>query len=331
MSFLIRLLAEIPNPADATSFYRAMGPLSALSKTMDLEIIQTDKYYWGTFRSVDIFFVQRPHLQTHVDLIKMAKRCGTPIWIDYDDDLLNIPLSNPNHYFFEDCKDNIKSCLGLANWVTVSTEELGYSLFDYTNWVSTVIPNALDLDLLKMPEKKERKRIVLWRGSRTHQKDIEYYLKEIVALIRENLDTQFWFLGDISWMWMIREKVGSNAYFLSNQDILSYHQTIVDLAPLVTIVPLENNRFNRAKSNINWIESTYAGALTVGPTMPEWDRPGIIRYVANESFYDKINGILKWDRDYTIDYEASRKYIAEHLLLSKVNKLREDLIRDMIK
>jgi hypothetical protein len=36
------------------------------------------------------------------------------------------------------------------------------------------------------------------------------------------------------------------------------------------VVPLRDNAFNRAKSNIAQLEATFGGMLTVGPKWPEW-------------------------------------------------------------
>lgn len=327
---MIKILTSIPNPRDATSFYRVLSPLGDLRKKMEVDFSFSTDYFWGAFRINDIFFSQRPQTLEHLYALKQAKRCGIPTWVDYDDDVLNVPLCNHVHYVYEEDKENIKESLKIADFVTVSTNKLKTKFSAYTKNEPIVIPNALDLELVGRPKLKNRSNRILWRGSKSHEKDVMLYLSEIVSLINATPNHEWYFLGDVTWMWKIRERVGKNAFFLPNKDILDYFDTITDLAPIVTIVPLENNEFNRCKSNINWIEATYAGSLTIAPQWEEWNKPGVIHYDSNESFYNQIISVLNWTKDYSVNYKESNQYIVENLLLTDVNKARVDLIHKLL-
>ena len=56
----INLLAVIPNTEDATSFYRAIGPLGQLRKIMpELNIISgVQRFTWAVMQMSDIVFLQ---------------------------------------------------------------------------------------------------------------------------------------------------------------------------------------------------------------------------------------------------------------------------------
>ena len=52
----------------------------------------------------------------------------------------------------------------------------------------------------------------------------------------------------------------------------------------LAVVPLKDNLFNHAKSNLAWIEATCAGAMTLAPDWPEWRRPGVSNYESPLNF-----------------------------------------------
>ena len=92
------LTALCPNYSDATSWYRAIGPLSRLKeKRGDFTISMPSIVDWATLSTSSGVFVQRPCEKRHVEAIEIARACDKFIWIDYDDDLLNVPGDNPNY------------------------------------------------------------------------------------------------------------------------------------------------------------------------------------------------------------------------------------------
>lgn len=109
-------------------------------------------------------------------------------------------------------------------------------------------------------------------------------------------------------------------------DIIDYFRNIKTLRPSIQIVPLENIMFNYNKSNIAWIEGTYAGAVTIAPNLPEFNKPGVLTYNSPKEFKSILEGCLKGDYDLRSLYDSSYIYIKENLLLSKVNNLRKEVI-----
>ena len=85
--------------------------------------------------------------------------------------------------------------------------------------------------------------------------------------------------------------------------------------------------FNKSKSNIAWIESTYAGLAVLAPDWPEWRRPGIVNYTDKEDFRQKLTSMMKGEYNLESLRQASWKYIREELTLEKTNEIRYDLIK----
>ncbi len=316
-------MAVCPNQHDATSFYRGMGPLISLMKSMDnLEVTNALDQSWGSLKYTDIVFLQRPHLEECVTLAERAKQAGKLLWVDHDDCLLALPQSNPhkNIYYREDIQDNIVDCLRAADVVTVSTPALkdAYSKFN-SNIV--VIPNAWDDDLFPMPKltNKHPKRI-MWRGSSTHDEDLMGVLISLQSLSQDpSIDLQL--VGDP--FWLALKTIGGDRYkhHQWKGDILDYFNLIKRLAPNVLIVPLADNTFNRCKSNIAWLEAAWAGAMTVAPMWDEWKRPGVFNYT--NDFKSQVDNALVYHRREAV---LAREYIKDNLRLSKVNDLRKAII-----
>jgi len=88
------------------------------------------------------------------------------------------------------------------------------------------------------------------------------------------------------------------------------------------IYTLSDTPFNRAKSNISWIEATYAGSSVIAPEfLPEFaNMPGVITY--NELMDSVFENVKDFNKSLAITNDLSWRYIKENLLLSQVNNLR---------
>jgi hypothetical protein len=81
-------------------------------------------------------------------------------------------------------------------------------------------------------------------------------------------------------------------------------------------VPLVDNEFNRAKSNIAWLEGTWAGAKTIASDLPEFNKPGVTVYKPGELPRN----------NFTPDSEISWDYISKNLTLDLINASREHIL-----
>lgn len=332
----IRLHALIPSPTDGTSFYRAMGPLCALRKQIrkhtDLQINQPTGVDWSTQVDCDLMFLQRPCLGMHVKVAEITKTCRTPIWVDFDDDLLNVTLDNPTAatYGNEQIQKNIKLMLQMADVVTVSTPGIAASFQEFCPTRIRVIPNAWD-DTLRpfiTPPVGERNNLAIWRGSATHIRDVLEVSNAITTAAQIHSDWKFTFMG---WEpWFVTEKE-IEAEFYAKQEVLPYFDTLRSIAGKIMHVPLADTTFNRGKSNIAWLEASYAGCAVLAPNFPEWQRPGIRHYNGHAAFGAALESMLaeSWSNLFANVCE-SREYIRESLLLSKVNDARMELLDGLL-
>lgn len=343
------VFCSIPHLYDGTSLYRGAGPMHTLSRAFsDIQVGINPEFNWPNLKGADIVFLQRPTVDDQIP--RMCKMNGKPLWIDYDDNLHAIPLCNRRHeqYSHPQIQHNIATLVALADVVTASTPHLASSLanllkcfpknheFNLDPEKIVVIPNAYDREIHPALDgtREDRNRLVVWRGSDSHCKDLMLYTPALASVIRENQDWTYEFIGQPFW-WTIEElrKVAKPGSLVTtpSQDPVKFFHYLKKQRPALVVVPLEDQAFNRSKSNIAMIEATCAGAITLAPDWEEWRKPGVICYTDPEDFVIKMNSFLSGDFDSQALWGKNAAYILENLGIGRVNKLRYEIIRRLVK
>lgn len=335
------ILIATPNPEDATSFYRGRGPWAAFRKTypnIECKIggREASEYAWPNLKDSDLLFLQRPSLDIHKRIIELAKSCNVPVWIDYDDDLFSIPLDNPSHstYSPPEVRFAMQRCLSLADLVTVSTPYLKERLLSLGAQNVEVLPNAFDDTFLKRSDTlkpmSERKNVVLWRGTNTHQGDL-FEFKDAILEAHENHPETIWrFVGWNPWFItdaLPKEKVATYAQMM----VPDYFNLIKSIQAPIHIVPLKDNQFNRSKSNIAWLEASWAGSAVIAPAWPEWNRPGVLKYEGLQDFKCTLNSALLGAFNLEENQNQSWDSIQKNESLTQVNEKRYSLLAKLLK
>lgn len=323
---MINVLMVIPNRGDATSFYRGMGPWTEMRRRSEFNMIYTDAVDWSILRLADFVFMQRPFTKEHKALAIMAKQWDIPLWVDYDDNLFAVPTDNPAHglYSSDETQKAVAEITSLATVVTVSTEQLKRCLQIKEQPLNNrvyVVPNALPDFLVKRKAPFNFKKQINWRGSNTHMRDVFQFAPEISQVAQENPDTTFTFIG--SNPWALTDHMRPNqAIVVPPMGIGDYIEFMRVTNPSIQIVPLDDSIFNRCKSNIAWIEATLAGGVCIAPEWEEWVRPGVLTYRTTEDFKACMEFALTNPEKLAEQHEISWEYVQEHLVLSKVNEIR---------
>lgn len=324
-----------PMRNDATNFYRGIGPISQICRTNpSFEVFDATlnniEFSWATLAPYDVVFIQRPVLQAHLEFVQIAKNCGKPVIVDYDDDVFNIPEHNPRYEQYKNLGVYTEEIIKAADVVIVSTQAIRDSFSDRlgTGIQSKmfVIPNAYNdimMGRLKTRNQDDQQKVIFWRGGDTHKKDLEPYIDEILAVIHKYPDYKWAFFG-YNPRWLTEHPIDPERLLLfPYQDIFTYFRTLMDLSPQIMIVPLYDEKFTRARSNISWIEGTMAGAAVLGPKIPEFERDGICQYESSKDFRHRLEQLIE-------DSELRQSYYSESLAsvpkLSEVNEIRRDTL-----
>lgn len=329
---MIRVLTFAPNVYDGTSFYRLGGVMPYIDKEYSdiymRDMSHTKEIDWADYASFDVAVFQRPFIKPHLSTINMLKLMGVKVIIDYDDDVLNLPLHNPYYSNYKNNEDNIKLIMAAADHVWVSTNSLLEEVVKYNKSVE-VIPNAHNDYIFPVKNKKKFDKTtkkVAYRGGSTHEVDVYSYMNDWEHIINKNKTYQFYFMG--ARFPYLESKCGDNYIIIPGTHMLDYFINFQMINPNIFIYPLEDTKFNRAKSNISWIEATYAGAAVLAPEFhQDFIKPGILNF--KDSFVNEFNSVKSDVKKLQEMNEESWDYIQNKLLLSIVNQKRYNSIVEL--
>lgn len=336
----MRILLHHPNGTDGTSFYRAYGPFNHLVRQFpDVEIVDanTDGIAWHLLGRFDLVYMQRPASKWQRILLDMCKAYGIPVWVDWDDHYFDIPDSNNRKkYYTEFHIDQVRYVAKNADIVSVTTEYLRDAFLPLNKNV-IVIPNALDERLfstrdtlhsgLTTEQFESRRKLILWRGSDTHNTDLDYFKEEILELMDETPEYIWGFFGYYP-QWAIDHLPSDRIRLYGYDGPVEYLHRLLMARPHLVYVPLEDTPFNRSRSNIGWLEGSYAGARVVMPKWGGWDKCAGFHYADKSEFKDAFYKALKADNSVTDN--AALQIIHEYSL-NVQNKVRYDLAKNLIK
>lgn len=310
------------------SFWRGRGPLSELSRQEKINIIESNwKHDWSIIRVFDIAFFQRPVHKKCLDQVLMCKDLGLKIWVDLDD-WMYIP---EKHCMYQEYNTNFdelsfRKILLCADVITVTNERLKESLVEYLEDIKDkieIIPNALNDHVYSIKPCSSNKSI-LYRGGEVHRYDMDEYQNEISRFLIKNPDWMFYAIGhDVR-----RLRRLDNYQYLGGFDIHSYMGLIANINPSVMIVPLSDNKFNRNKSNISWIEGTMSGAACI---IPDYftDATGL-KYSSKNEFKTCLEELTSDEKMRYNLHSTSKDIIERDFLLSKVNDQRIQIIKNIL-
>lgn len=328
---MIRLLECSPNSSDATSFYRARGPITYLCRQHDdIQHTYLQNYIhakWDDVLPYDVIFVQRPSTEREFNFLLICKRLGKKVWLDYDDLLTDIPPSNPVFHVNPDCAKWVYECCSIADLITVTTQPIKDKLLFSGCKNIHVVKNAHNDFVLPMAHAQKDGQIkqpkIIWRGGITHEMDLFDYRVDM----REIIDTfpAVRMFGNVSTY--IKRDLGildkMNIPGLPLEEYLNY---LCQYNPTFLVFPIEDSEFNRAKSNIAAIEALYSGAICI---VPEGFREfaGTSVSAKKGEFVETINAIL--DSDMKSIRRNQLEKIQKDQVLSVTNEIRYKLITEL--
>lgn len=338
---MIKIKAVISALSDQCSWYRGAGPLNRLIHDYnDVQVEYITKFRendWYQLTDCDILFVLRPYSEEHLSVIKVANSCSIPVVIDYDDNL----FFTGEHAWLEHKEmsskhEIIKECVARAQWVTVSTRELLQVYGPYCSEVNigdvvkkkniTLIPNGFDSKTLfyQKTYMPHRQKILAWRGSETHDPD----LAEVSGAFIDTMNAQPDWVTHFYW----GNPKFISYYIKSKHEVFGPTQFMLELykaRPKILTHPLQDNEFNRAKSNAAWIEATMAGALFLGRNLPEFVRPNSFMYNNDKEFGQLLSELMHLGEEQSQSQVIlGQQYILENLELGNLNKERRKIFAE---
>lgn len=211
-------------------------------------------------KDYEVIVVQRQVTPQNYAALKMMKEAGKKIVYDLDDDVWSLPASNPAQKMFKVMEQGFGECMKWVDVVTVSTQALKRAVrtsLPSLNKEILVTPNAIDFDFFQ-PSLLERddERIVLgWAGSNTHDGDMREISSVLPDLLKKYPNLYIEFVGGFVPKTMRGlDRVSYRPWVPVGEFANRFSSWSWDLS----MAPLENNRFNRAKSAIKQLEAAAA-------------------------------------------------------------------------
>ena len=329
------ILVYSPNPLDGVSFYRQWGPLSAMRneyRISSFSNVPAELTWWTWYHNYDIALLSRPNKYNDLFFAQQCKKFGLPLWVDYDDALLEMPSDNPTFHTFgtPQAKNWITEVLKLADVITVCSE-LQKKEFEEKYSLKNVIylPNALDDRWLKYQKAfPQGSKKVYWRGSDSHLPDLLLYMREIQNTVDRKLDHEFLFWG-INPVFLQQSRNNKIYYFpFVNMEDFVVENTKYNAR--ASFVVLRDDFFNRVKSNISWFDATLAGSVLLAPDYEGFSGfPGLRTFGKGHFAKEFLRLLDSSDAALEAEHKISKEYILDNLLLSRVNNTRREIINNL--
>lgn len=304
---------------DGGGFYRVTSPLDALQSAGLAQTHFEYKNFISTYimmQQPDIIIYQTPLHDNMLRFLELIKKYYPHVTLIYEiDDLLtNIPIENRAfHSQYKDTAKRLQKGLKYCDRMVVSTQPLKEAFQSYIDDIR-IIPNYLPKALwgnLQSKRNRSKKLRVGWAGSIFHKGDLALIFK----LVENYHDAVEWvFFG------MAPEKLEGKIEFHSGVSLELYPEKLATLDLDLALVPLEDNAFNAAKSNLRLLEFGILGwPVICSDVYPYRDAP--VTRVKNrykdweKAFLSKISdgGALKNEGDQLKKWVEDNYILEDHV------------------
>lgn len=328
-------------------YYRCMAPNLLLNLYQKSVIIEStamilDPRFYQTVEAVKL---QRQATPQQLQFVKVLKQISQqkPLKLIYEvDDVVfaeDIPMYNRNRDAFTapEIQNSIKEILSMMDEITVTCDYFkDYIIEKSGNKNVSVIPNYLMkwwfdryynlADLIKKYDKNKKKPIVAIFASGTHvdvanrvnqQDDFAAVVQHI---IKTRTEFQWHFYGSYPLGLKPFIDKGEIKFFPWVQ-LPDFPQAMANSGAQVTFAALQDNNFNRCKSNIKLIEAGALGIPCVCPDMVTY-KDAFLKYKSGDEFIDCLKSTLKNQSTYAEQCKKARAHAEKFWLDDEKNLMK---------
>ena len=283
--------------------------------------------------------LQRQASSQQKEFVKFLKSIqqdyGFKIVYEVDDVVFKEVIPDYNKFKFafdtEEIRQNCVDIVNLVDEVTVTCDFMRRLYTEKTGQEKiTVIPNFVpewwmghhfnEHTIKKAFNKNRKKPRILYTGSGAHY-DVdnktggEDDLSEVRDFIRKTVDKYQWVFVGAFPPQLVDLVQQQKIEFYPWQNLLNYPKFIASLNAQLMVAPLQVNDFNKAKSDIKFIEACVLGIPCLCQDMDTYNTaPQALRFSSAEEFESKIRSIL--------DYNNRNNYYANIKKLRQIGQKR---------
>lgn len=312
---------------DGCGYYRVQMIAKYLNKIPDVFAKISTVYSNEEIKWADIVVLQKQSNPKALGFIEYAKALGKKVVTEVDDDYFNIPLWNPAHKTYLGKEQDLIDFYLKSDAITVTTDHLANQLSGYSK--TYALPNSLDYNnlsrfesmseeelwkytkFLDCDQKRLTKEYVLeflkdktvigWGGSPTHLKDLEQATPALLKLCAENKNVVIMMIGCTTQMILeaMVSKHSNQLILVEPIPIFGYTQALRSLPWDIGICPIEDNIFNRSKSNLKFLEFTSNGFACVCSNVENYAKTvqngvtGLLVDNTTDSWYAALNLLVE--------------------------------------
>jgi len=293
-------------PAEPCTFARIYTPLHTLAALGEVEYALEPIWPWraATFQRLlrdlsnwDIVWVARPRHYLMLPLMREARRVGTPILVDIDDWLLEEPDSFDALQWVgtHTSQETTRRAILAADAVTASTPVIAERCTEL-GVRAHVVPNAVDCHKFTRLPRDADTLTIAFCGTIAHRDDVPLIASGLQQALHNNAGR----VRIVTVACPIPELQGLTGY--THHDFVpatEYPQLLSDLRIDIGLAPLYDTSFNRARSDIKYLEYSATGAATIAsPVVPYQDISANRGALVNENTPEAwANAILRLVED----------------------------------
>lgn len=239
--------------------YPVLGKISLGTPQLALDLkAKGDIWFWKP--------VDNEGMNVTIDTAKMFT--GSKMVLDLDDEPFDINKDHPIYDEIVEKSVRVRRMIEISDYLTVSTPQLKQSLSKFGKR-TMVIPNAIDPAIWKVKKKKRKdgKIRIGWIGSASHIADIPVVEKAFRQIVEKYPNVEIHLCG------FMTELKFQDKRYIHHAGTATYDefpQFLADLDLDIAVAPLIDTKFNRAKSNIKWLEHSMLEIPMVLSDMPPY-------------------------------------------------------------
>ena len=337
---------------------RLHQPLNELIKRgHQIEYASLEGDRWDEIKDADIVIFHRVYTLPYLGLLWRCKAAGIKVVYEIDDDIWNIPESNPAYLSFEQkWRQTVEDTIKEVDLVIVSTEALKKIISRLHDNI-VVIPNSI-------PKEKWQKRpggdelTIGWTGGANHMEDLLMIADDIKKL-QNKYDFKFIMQGFTprpieadGYEENLKNKIGytdKNAEKQSNMKLELYKKMLTlknfyhipfyppEMYPKVLqradidigLAPIKGHKFDESKSILKLLEYTACGTTMIASNLLPYK--GIAPYtVDNDNWYDGIEKLIN-DKQLREDLLKKQEEICSPYTLDNVGDQWEKTFKNLLK
>ena len=299
----------------------------------------------------DIICFQRPTSKASYDLAKLLRLKGKKIVMDNDDSYSGIPLarlgSEKQVEIAKELNKNLEEFGRMADGITVSTQFLADE-YRKLNPNVVVLKNCIDpIDAQKCKVNDKGKFRIGLVGSVTTNDDY-IHIKDQLKQLSERDDCTIVIMGlKMDNGKLITKSFQEDADFWATLKNLEWHATchvteymglVANLALDLAIIPRKEHDFNRAKSNLKFLEMSLleipvlAQGFSDGTSPYQGiDEPYLTIVGSDENWYDKIISIKDNYEEYKEKAKKAKAWVLENYNIKKEAMKWSEAIINLVK